>query len=417
MRLGDVCSKIGSGATPRGGAASYLDQGPYALVRSQNVYNHGFEREGLAFIDKDQAKALESVRLREDDVLLNITGESVGRSCQVPPSVLPARVNQHVAIVRAEPAVLDPLFLRYALISPETQQKLAGLSAAGATRRALTKAMIESLVIRAPRSLEMQRRIANALGALDDKIELNRRMSETLDQMSQAIYQAWFQAFAPEMDLPHGWRRAPLSEFFDLGIGGAWGEESRTDKATISVHSLRGIDCHNLAEVQLPDVPVRWISERQLESRNITSGTILIEGSGSFCGRSLVWTESYNRLFEQPVVYSNFVKRLSPKVDSAQAIVAAFGLREAYRKGVVQAYRTGTAFPNLDVKGLLASLEVVVPTAEVAQRFVEIYSPERRVLTLLENNTLRQLRDTLLPKLLTGEIRVLEAEQLVSEVA
>src|SRR5690606_17552184 len=100
LRLGDHCLKIGSGATPRGGKDTYLSSGPYALIRSQNVHNAGFSAAGLAFISEAQAQQLRNVEVIADDVLLNITGDSVARACQVDPDVLPARVNQHVAIIR-----------------------------------------------------------------------------------------------------------------------------------------------------------------------------------------------------------------------------------------------------------------------------------------------------------------------------
>ena len=98
VALGEVCTKIGSGATPRGGRDVYLQNGPYSLIRSQNVHNDGFHRDGLAFIGDLHADELQNVEVFEDDVLLNITGDSVARVCQVAPDVLPARVNQHVAI-------------------------------------------------------------------------------------------------------------------------------------------------------------------------------------------------------------------------------------------------------------------------------------------------------------------------------
>ena len=124
LRLGDVCAKIGSGATPRGGSKVYMEEGEVALIRSQNVYNDGFRREGLVFISQEHADELQNVEVQPNDVLLNITGDSVARCCQVPPDVLPARVNQHVAIIRPDPAKLDPRFLRYALISPQMQAQL-----------------------------------------------------------------------------------------------------------------------------------------------------------------------------------------------------------------------------------------------------------------------------------------------------
>lgn len=79
IRLGDVCTKIGSGATPRGGSDVYLASGRYALIRSQNVYNEGFHHDGLAYIGEKHAAELNGVEVLKDDVLLNITGDSVAR--------------------------------------------------------------------------------------------------------------------------------------------------------------------------------------------------------------------------------------------------------------------------------------------------------------------------------------------------
>jgi len=114
-RLGDFCIKIGSGATPKGGKESYHADGPISLIRSQNVHNNGFSISGLAFIDEEQAKKLNNVIVEAGDILLNITGDSVARVCLAPFKYLPARVNQHVAIIRPNPKVLAlPEFPWYA---------------------------------------------------------------------------------------------------------------------------------------------------------------------------------------------------------------------------------------------------------------------------------------------------------------
>ena len=110
--LGACCSKIGSGATPKGGAMVYVNDG-VSFIRSQNVYNDGFAYEGLAHIVDEAAEKLRSVTVAENDVLINITGDSVARCCCVPVNVLPARVNQHVAILRAKSDVVDYRYLHF----------------------------------------------------------------------------------------------------------------------------------------------------------------------------------------------------------------------------------------------------------------------------------------------------------------
>jgi len=99
QNLSEVSVKIGSGSTPRGGRKAYKSEG-ISLIRSLNVYDDGFKIKGLAFIDDEQASKLSNVVVEENDVLLNITGASIARCCVVPSDLLPARVNQHVSIIR-----------------------------------------------------------------------------------------------------------------------------------------------------------------------------------------------------------------------------------------------------------------------------------------------------------------------------
>ncbi|MBM5811551.1 MAG: restriction endonuclease subunit S [Gammaproteobacteria bacterium] len=219
INLGAVCSKIGSGATPRGGSDVYLESGPFALIRSQNVYNDGFHHDGLAHIGEKHATELDGVEVLKDDVLLNITGDSVARACQVDPRVLPARVNQHVAIIRPDSERLDPRFLRYFLVSPEMQAKLLSWAGSGGTRNALTKGMIESFDVPAPKDIEEQRAIAHILGTLDDKIELNRRMNETLEAITRALFKSWFVDFDPVRAKAEGRDPGPPQPLADLFPG------------------------------------------------------------------------------------------------------------------------------------------------------------------------------------------------------
>ncbi|MBS0506892.1 MAG: restriction endonuclease subunit S [Proteobacteria bacterium] len=145
--LAQLTDKIGSGATPRGGKEVYLADG-VALIRSQNVYDSLFVWEGLARISDEAATQLKGVTVQEDDVLLNITGASILRTCVVAPDALPARVNQHVAIIRAKVGV-PPRFIHMHLLRSDIKSYLFGLNA-GASREAITKAHIESLTLLTP---------------------------------------------------------------------------------------------------------------------------------------------------------------------------------------------------------------------------------------------------------------------------
>ena len=173
-KLGEICTKIGSGATPKGGKGAYLG-GTTSLIRSQNVLDFSFSWNGLAYINDEQAAKLKGVEIEKGDVLLNITGDSVARACIVPESALPARVNQHVSIIRGNSSLVINDYIMYFL--QYKKPYLLSLSQGGATRNALTKGMIEDLLIPLP-SLPKQVEIIHVLKSLDDKIEVNRRIND-----------------------------------------------------------------------------------------------------------------------------------------------------------------------------------------------------------------------------------------------
>ncbi len=155
-RLGDVTSKIGSGATPKGGKGAYKSEGIH-LIRSLNIYDYSFEFDNLAFIDDNQAAGLANVEVKAEDILLNITGASVARCAMVPSYLLPARVNQHVAIVRADRSKASPFYLLDAINSDFHKQQLLAFAQGGATREALTKDTISAFQIVLPPATLMHR--------------------------------------------------------------------------------------------------------------------------------------------------------------------------------------------------------------------------------------------------------------------
>ena len=165
-RLSKLTLKIGSGATPRGGRESYVNEG-IALIRSLNVYDGKFIFKDLAYLTNVQANKLNNVIVESDDVLLNITGASVSRCCIVPQIILPARVNQHVSIIRCKKHLLSPIFLNQLLITSEFKSLLQKIGeSSGATRQAITKNQIEELTIPLP-PLSLQNEFADFVAQVD----------------------------------------------------------------------------------------------------------------------------------------------------------------------------------------------------------------------------------------------------------
>ena len=193
-KLGRLTTKIGSGATPKGGKKIYIEKG-CSFIRSMNVLYGEFKYDELAHIDDNAAGQLKGVAIEENDVLLNITGASIARCCVVPKDVIPARVNQHVSIIRLTNVVL-PHFLAYQLINPYNQKTLLTIGESGSTRQALTKTDIENFTVSIP-PLAEQQAIVSRLDTLSEhcrKLEQNYRDTLTLcDDLKQALLREVFE--------------------------------------------------------------------------------------------------------------------------------------------------------------------------------------------------------------------------------
>ena len=182
--LGEVCSKIGSGSTPKGGKDCYTSFG-VSLIRSMNVFDFRFSSDELAHISDIQAAALDSVTIKEKDILFNITGASVARCCMVPNNVLPARVNQHVMIIRPEKDFMS-YYLLCTLCSDKAKRSLLGMSQSGSTREAITKSEIESFKIVIP-ATELLKNYDNQAEIIFAHIDIHKQENSKLIELQSLL--------------------------------------------------------------------------------------------------------------------------------------------------------------------------------------------------------------------------------------
>lgn len=491
VRLGDYCLKIGSGATPRGGKNVYLELGDTALIRSQNIYNEGFKDEGVVYITQAAADKLSNVEVQEKDILINITGDSVARTCLAPSEYLPARVNQHVAIIRPDPEEFDARFLRYFLVSPTQQELLLTIASAGATRNALTKGHLESLEVCKPR-LKEQKAIAWQLEKLDNKIQLNNQINQTLEQMAQAIFKSWFvdfepvkakiaaleaggseddallaamqaiagsalfatdaadadaqtqlarlQAEHPEQyatlrataelfpsamqeselgEIPEGWEAKPFGELLIKTIGGDWGKDEPDEKHTEKVKILRGTDLPHVYAGYDDKVPTRYVDPKKLATRKLENGDIVIEVSGGSptqpTGRSLYLTQEIINRLNADLEPASFCRLFRPE-SKETGLILGLHLQKIYGEGKTWLYQnTSTGISNFQTKMFLEKELLVIPPNEIQQYFFEMVMPYLQKMSNGENKILAELRDTLLPKLLSGELSVSAATDQITQ--
>ena len=187
-KIGNIASKVGSGSTPRGGAEAYTDHG-IIFIRSQNVNNDQLLLDDVAYIPEETHVKMSGSKVIANDILLNITGASIGRSCVVPHDFTEANVNQHVCIIRTPND--DPIFVQ-SFLSSENGQNAIQSKQAGGGREGLNFQAIRSIDFHFPPSKAEQTKIASFLSAVDEKISQLTQKHELLSQYKQGMMQKLF---------------------------------------------------------------------------------------------------------------------------------------------------------------------------------------------------------------------------------
>ena len=185
VKLNDYVLKVGSGVTPKGGSSVYLKEG-IPLLRSQNVLYGKLYLDDVACIGEPQYQKMKNSQLQEHDVLLNISGASIGRSAVVPQHILPANVNQHVCIIRAKDLIYSNYLCSF-LLSREGQNQIFRLQAGG-NREGLNFQQIRSFKIPLPPFTEQQK-IAEILSEADAKIEKEELEKTKFEELKKGLMQ------------------------------------------------------------------------------------------------------------------------------------------------------------------------------------------------------------------------------------
>ena len=322
---------------------------------------------------------MSNVEVKPQDILLNITGDSVARVCTVDPRALPARVNQHVAIIRPdENRVLSSYILYFLqMIKPYLLQIAAG----GATRNALTKSMIENLELEVPDILS-QKKIVSVLDDIQGKIRDNNEINKNLSDLLQAIYQKQF----GEVSL--GANQGILSDICSYS------------KEKVAVSELN-VNTYFSTENMLPE---------KAGSTKATSLQTTLQTTACRKGDTLI---SNIRPYFKKIVYCEDMCGCSTDVlcfTPVQSQYAAYLFSTLYTDkffAFMVAGSKGTKMPRGD-KQQIMTYPVILPAENELEEFNAIAFPvlEQLNSNKAENKRLSALRDALLPKLMSGELDV-----------
>lgn len=390
LKMKDICTKIGSGATPRGGKEVYIDSG-ISLIRSQNILDFSFTFDGMVYINEQQAEKLNNVTVESGDVLLNITGDSVARVCIVEEKSIPARVNQHVAIIRANKDVVLSSYILYFL--QMSKPYLLQLAAGGATRNALTKGMIEELEIEVP-SLEQQRKIVSLIDDIQQKIKINNEINENLEQQAMALFKWWFIDYEPfDRQVPTTWKNGVLGDFVEIKRGGS-PRPIQNFLSDSGLHWLKISDATNISSPFINEIKEYIIEDGLKKTVFLKAGSLVLSNSA---------TPGLPKILDiDTCIHDGWLYFPSSKFSNEYLYLYFKHIRDN-----LIALGNGSVFTNLKTD-ILKNYPTNLPTDEVLNEFDGIIKPIFSMILskTRESKRLTEIRDSLLPRLMSGELDV-----------
>lgn len=418
-RLGDISKTIQTG--PFG---SQLHQSDYVedgipCIMPKNIGQHlDINYDDIAKIKQEDVTRLSRHKVSFGDIVYSrrgdiekcayITSEQAGWLCGT--GCLKVSINDNLA---------DSRFIAYYLSLPQTKNWLKK-SAVGTTMLNLNTSILSDVPIVIP-AIATQRRISSILSSLDDKIAINRRICENLEAQAQALFKHWFIDFAPYKNgkfveselgmIPEGWRVGRYSDIIQETISGDWGKENAEGNYTHKVACIRGCDFQDVKMGLRGKTPERYILEKNYQAKHFEDKDVLVEISGGtatvstgrVCPVSQLLIDKYNG----DIVCTNFCRLVRPCKGFSSYLY--YSWKYKYDHKVMFGYENGTSgIKNFSIKDFSTREPLVLPDLSALKDFERIIEHIHAQIQNYgsESSRLSTLRDTLLPKLMSGEIKV-----------
>jgi type I restriction enzyme S subunit len=346
----------------------------------------------------------------------------VGNVAMVPEGLQPC-LGQRTLLIRPDKKKVNSRYLAYLLIGPQIQGIIHSKTN-GATVSHLNMKDVRELELSELPPLPRQCRIADILSAYDDLIENNRRRIKILEEMARSLYREWFVYFrypghegVPLVDsplgrIPKGWKKTKFEEILTSSAGGDWGSEQQTGDDSSEVLVVRGTDFDEVAYGGNLRSPIRFINPKSLKTRRLMLGDVIVENSinaKSRCvGTPLIVDEQVLNRLGRDSIAASFCKvfRFNDVLLAPLAYWHIRHLREIHRMEFYQNVATN-GIANFQTQKFVSEECLVLPEKEGLRKSVlEPFSEINLQVSLLASqiSNLRQTRDLLLPRLLSGQI-------------
>lgn len=422
--LGELCRLITDGK--HGDCENQPNSGFYFLsakdVRDGKLnYEDARQITETDFLDTHRRTQLEP-----DDLVVSNSG-TIGRMALVKnrPETSRTTFQKSVAILKPKHERVLASWLYYFLHFD--LERLIGFAGGTAQKNLLLRDLRAFSIAIQP--LPTQRKIAGILSAYDDLIENNTRRITIFEAMAQAIYREWFVEFhfpghkkvrfvnSSLGKIPEEWKVKTIGSVLAFHIGGGWGQETSSSEFSNPAFVIRGTDIPEARSLRVVDCPLRYHTDSNIRSRKLVANDLVFEVSGGSkaqpVGRCLFVSDRLLRRFDGDVICASFCKLVRANQSQIAPELLYHYLLECYTDGTIEQYEVqSTGIKNFKFTVFLDNESLVVPPPEIQRSFVTYVRPIIDSIHVLGRKTelLKKTRDLLLPKLLSGQLDVVELD-------
>ena len=390
-KLGEVCKSIVDGdhmPPPK-------SNGGIPFVTISNIVGNRLDFRNTYFVPQTYYDGLDDKRRPHvGDTLYSVVG-TFGIPVYIKEEK-PFVFQRHIAILRPDESIIEPLFLFYTMLSPQFYRK-ADVMALGAVQRTISLTSLRNAKIQLP-SPKIQSKIADILSSIDDKIEVNNRINDNLEQQAQALFKSWFVDFEPFRDqpfeeselglIPKGWRVDNIYQYIDVFYGAPY-------KSSL----------FNVGKKGLPLIRIRDLKNctPQVYTPEILPTTEYIETGDVVAGMDAEFVP--HLWFGEKGVLNQRCCKFKSNIEDISNYFILYFIKPQLE--FVQSYKTGTTVSHLG-KSDIDRFKFITPPLDVVLDFSKIVNPikEHAVIIANESRRLSELRDVLLPRLMSGIIKM-----------
>lgn len=378
------------------------------VIKITHIVPPSVDMDHLVSVDTSSydVNKLEKYIAQKGDYVMAMTGATIGKIGRIETGE--AYINQRVLLFEPTERINDD-YLYYVLQQYEFSQYVLNHIDSESAQPNISANTVGKYEFELP-SMDIQKKIGKCLRLLDEKAQQNIKINNNLQQQAQALFKEWF------IDNPdsENWSIGTFSELIQSTLCGDWGKEAPTGNNTEKVYCVRGADIPEVKAGNKGKMPTRYILPKNYASKKLTSGDIVVEISGGSptqsTGRCTAISESLLNRYDSGMVCTNFCRAIKPIAGYSMFIY--YYWQYLYDKGVFFSYENGTTgIKNLDISGFLGTEPIVIPPKEKVLAF-NIYCQtvfDQIFANGKESEQLAQLRDTLLPKLMSGELDISNA--------